>query len=146
MKSHAHVRNPKELLKKERSGINKINDRLAIKITKGVGTMWSAYIFCLLALVSLPAVLTQANVVPKNFFPHWLIAVGLITLVAWIAQTFLQLVLLPVIIVGQNLIQAQNDAKAEVDHDTLTYLATLQDEQMSELKGITEILKAIKNK
>ena len=42
--------------------------------------------------------------------------------------------------VGQNVIQAQNEAKADTDHKTLTYLATLQDEQMAELKNQTEIL------
>jgi hypothetical protein len=143
MQHHKHVKHPKELLKKDRSKINKFNDALALQITTGVGTMWSAYIFCILALASLPAVLTQTGIVPKDFFPSWLVAVGLIALVAWIAQTFLQLVLLPVIIVGQNLIQSQNDAKAEVDHETLTYLATLQDEQMKELEGIKRILSAL---
>jgi len=42
--------------------------------------------------------------------------------------------------VGQNVIQTQNESKAETDHKTLTYLATLQDEQMKELKNQTEIL------
>jgi ferritin len=41
--------------------------------------------------------------------------------------------------------QAQNEAKAEVDHQTLTYLAKLQDEQMTELKSIAESLRKLKN-
>ena len=45
--------------------------------------------------------------------------------VTYIAQTVLQLVLLPIIMVGQNVIQSQNEAKADADHHTLTYLATL---------------------
>jgi ferritin len=52
-------------------------------------------------------------------------------------------VLLPIIMVGQNVIQSQNEAKADVDHKTLTYLATLQDEQMQELKNQTEILRRL---
>ncbi|MGB7595672.1 MAG: hypothetical protein WBL80_08950, partial [Erysipelotrichaceae bacterium] len=60
--------------------------------------------------------------------------------ITYIAQTVLQLVLLPIIMVGQNVIQSQNEAKADTDHRTLTYLATLQDEQMKELKTQTEIL------
>ena len=60
--------------------------------------------------------------------------------VTYIAQTVLQLVLLPIIMVGQNVIQSQNEAKADTDHKTLTYLATLQDEQMQELKNQTDIL------
>ena len=63
--------------------------------------------------------------------------------VTYIAQTVLQLILLPIIMVGQNVIQAQNESKANVDHKTLTYLATLQDEQMQELKNQSEMLKKL---
>jgi len=52
----------------------------------------------------------------------------------------LQLVLLPIIMVGQNVIQSQNESKADADHKTLTYLAVLQDEQMQELKNQTAML------
>jgi hypothetical protein len=140
---HPEVVHP-NMLKKEEQGISKFNTSLALKITNGVGSMWTAYIFSILALVSLPAILTQGHFVPAGTFPKWLISVSLIALVAWIAQTFIQLVLLPIIMVGQNVIQAQNDAKANVDHHTLTYLATLQDQQMTELKGITKILEILK--
>lgn len=64
------------------------NDWLAKKITDGVATMWCAYLFALLALISLPAAIKTHDVV---------------TIVAWVAQTFLQLVLLSIIMVGQNL-------------------------------------------
>lgn len=67
------------------------NEWLAYQITKRVGTMGAAYLFALLALVELPAALSTKSV---------------IVIISWLAQTFLQLVLLPVIIVGQNL-QAQ---------------------------------------
>jgi len=53
--------------------------------------------------------------------------------------------ILPALQRSQNKSQAQNDAKAEVDHQTLTYLAELQDEQMTELKSIREILHNLKN-
>ena len=137
---------PKELLKKEETGITKFNTWLAIKITNSVGTMWTAYIFTLLALVSLPAILTQGHIVSASTFPKWLISVSLIALVAWIAQTFIQLVLLPIIMVGQNVIQAQNDAKAEADHQNLTKLVQLQEEQITELKNQSEILEILKSK
>lgn len=140
---HPEVVHPSRL-KKEQQGLVKFNTDLALKITNGVGSMWTAYLFSLLALVSLPAILTQGNFVPAHTFPKWLISVSLIALIAWVAQTFIQLVLLPIIMVGQNVIQAQNDAKANVDHHTLTYLATLQDQQMTELKGITKILEILK--
>jgi hypothetical protein len=86
------------------------NKHVAIKITDFVGSMTCAWIFSVLALVSLPAVLTTAF--GLAIFPHWLVAVGLIALIAWIAQTFLQLVLLSVIMVGQNVQQIASDARA----------------------------------
>jgi hypothetical protein len=92
------------------SAYSRFNKRVAIKVTGGVGSMTCAWIFSLLALVSLPAVMTEAF--NLHFFPHWLITVGLIALVAWIAQTFLQLVLLSVIMVGQNVQQEASDARS----------------------------------
>jgi hypothetical protein len=146
LKPHPHVIDPKDLLKTEEVGLTKFNTALALKITNTVGSMWTAYVFTILALVSLPAILTEANFVKAGTFPHWLISVGLIALVAWIAQTFLQLVLLPIIMVGQNVIQGQQAAKAEADHVTLTYLANLQDEQMIELKNQGKILDLLQKK
>jgi hypothetical protein len=84
--------------------VGRFNTWLAVQITKTVGTMWIAYLFAAIALISLPAAIQSGNV---------------IVIVAWIAQTFFQLVLLPIIIVGQNVIQATNDARAEADHETL---------------------------
>jgi cobalamin biosynthesis protein CobD/CbiB len=128
LKKHPHVVHPKELIIKELKGISKFNYRLAVKITNGVGTMWCAYAFLLLDLLMLPPVIKSNDVIV------W---------VTYIAQTVLQLVLLPIIMVGQNVIQAQNESKAETDHNTLTYLATLQDEQMQELKNQTAILEKL---
>jgi len=88
----------------------RLNKALAVKITGWVGSMSCAWIFCLLALASLPAVLTQAF--HLNVFPSWLISVGLIALVAWIAQTFLQLVLLSIILVGSNVSAEASDARS----------------------------------
>jgi hypothetical protein len=127
-KAHPSVTHPKELLVKELKGLQKLNFKLAVAITNSVGTMWCAYAFLALDLVMLPPVIAAHSVMV------W---------VQYIAQTLLQLVLLPIIMVGQNVIQSQNEAKADTDHRTLTYLATLQDEQMLELKNQTEILKRI---
>ncbi len=134
LRPNDNVVHPKKLLKKELKGVGKFNDKVAVKITKGVGTMWTGYLFALLSLFSLPAIL-HLVFSKLTIFPHWLISASLIALVAWISQNFLQLVLLPIIMVGQNVIQSQQDAKAESDHKTLTYLANLQDEQMTELRN-----------
>jgi hypothetical protein len=124
-KKHPHVIHPKELLNDELKGISKFNYWLAVKITNSVGTMWCAYTFLIIDLFMLPPVIKANSVM------IW---------VTYIAQTVLQLVLLPIIMVGQNVIQSQNEAKADTDHRTLTYLAILQDDQMKELKNQTEIL------
>ena len=124
-KKHPYVTHPKEILKTEVKTVFKLNDWLAVRITNAVGTMWCAYAFLILDLFMLPPVIKAASAMV------W---------VTYIAQTVLQLILLPIIMVGQNVIQSQNEAKADTDHKTLTYLATLQDEQMQELKLQTEML------
>jgi hypothetical protein len=74
-----------------------LNQRIGLAITNGVGTMWAAYAFFALTLVSLPAAIASGNA---------------IVIISWIAQTFLQLVLLPIIIVGQNIQAKAADARA----------------------------------
>ena len=140
LEPNENVIHPEAILKQDLRGFTKFNVRLAVRITETVGSMWTAYIFALLSLFSLPAILTLVFPSLAHFFPHWIVSASLIALIAWVSQNFLQLVLLPVIMVGQNVIQSQQDAKAQVDHKTLTYLANLQDEQMTELKNQSEIL------
>jgi len=81
--------------------INDFNIKLAAKITSGVSTMWCAYAFALIALISLPAALKSGD---------------LIVIVAWVAQTFLQLVLLSIIMVGQNVSAAAVEQKINETH------------------------------
>jgi hypothetical protein len=64
--------------------------------------MWAAYIFFALTLISLPAVLMNGD---------------LVLIVAWVAQTFLQLVLLPIIIVGQNIQAAAAERRAVMTYE-----------------------------
>ena len=118
----------------------RVNKKVALGVTGFVGSMTAAWIFCLLALLSLPAVLTQAF--SLHFFPHWLVAVGLIALVAWIAQTFLQLVLLSVIMVGQNVQQAASDARAEKQFDDTERIVDALD--LKTEGGLAEVLAAVK--
>ena len=61
-KGHPNVTHPKELIKKEFSGIFKFNYWIALKITNGVGTMWCAYAFFVLDLFMLPPVIKAASV------------------------------------------------------------------------------------
>jgi len=91
------------------SVLGRLNTWVAVKITKSVGSMWCAYLFTVIALISLPSAIKSGDP---------------IVIVSWIAQTFLQLVLLPIIIVGQN-VQA---AASESDHETLLAIHTLTSE------------------
>ncbi len=111
--------------------LGRVNTRLAVGITKAVGSMWCAYIFALLALISLPAAIRSHDPV---------------IIVAWIAQTFLQLVLLPIIIVGQNVQAAASDARAESDHETLLAIHTLTAEVHEIATKQTEILKILEDR
>jgi hypothetical protein len=82
--------------------IGRLNARIGLKITVIVGTMWCAYLFTIIALVSAPSAFKTGNS---------------LIIVAWVAQTFLQLVLLPIIIVGQNVQAAAADARAEATYN-----------------------------
>ena len=69
------------------NAISRFNQKIATKITNAVSTMWCAYIFAAIALISLPAAIKTGDS---------------LVIVAWVAQTFLQLVLLSIIMVGQD--------------------------------------------
>jgi hypothetical protein len=82
--------------------IGRFNAKVGLKITVIVGTMWCAYLFTLIALISAPTAFKSGNS---------------LIIIAWIAQTFLQLVLLPIIIVGQNVQAAAADARSQATYD-----------------------------
>ena len=111
--------------------LGRLNTRIAVTVTKTVGTMWCAYVFALLALISFPAAIQTHDP---------------IIIVAWIAQTFLQLVLLPIIIVGQNVQAAASDARAESDHETLIAIHTLTAEVHTLAERQTKMLKFIEER
>ena len=75
----------------------RLNARFGLRITVIVGTMWCAYVFAAIALISLPSNVHSTQ-----------------NLILWISSSFLQLVLLPIIIVGQN-IQAESADKRSED-------------------------------
>jgi hypothetical protein len=111
--------------------MGRFNAAVAVKITKVVGTMYCAYVFTVVALVALPAAIQQGSAT---------------VLVNWLSSNFLQLVLLPIIIVGQNVISAAQDARAEADHETLTALHEMSIQQIQILNGQNEILELLRQK
>jgi hypothetical protein len=74
-----------------------LNGRIGLLITTLVGTMVCGYVFAIIALISLPSAITSHN---------------LTVIIAWVSSNFLQLVLLPIIIVGQNLQAKATDTRA----------------------------------
>jgi hypothetical protein len=118
-----------DMLPKGDNVFTRFNTWLAVKVTNGVGTMWCAYAFAALALVSLPAAILSRNPV---------------VIVSWISQTFLQLVLLSIIIVGQNVLAAASDKRAEAtyeDADAVLHTALQIQDHLSAQDA--EILKII---
>ena len=111
--------------------LGRLNAAVAVGITKVVGTMYCAYVFTLIALVALPAAIQQGS--PT-------------VLVNWLSSNFLQLVLLPIIIVGQKVISAAQDARAEADHETLTALHQMSIQQIEILNGQNRILDLLRQK
>ena len=105
----------------------RFNDWLAVSITNIVGTMWCAYAFGCLALFSLPAAIRG----------------GTATLVAWIAQTFLQLVLLSIIMVGQKVAAAKSDRQLEQTYRDAEALLKISDEIQTLLKQNTALTEEI---
>jgi len=83
------------------SKMSHFNTKVASKITSGVSTMWCAYIFAAIALISLPAAIRTGDA---------------IVIVAWVAQTFLQLVLLSIIMVGQDVASKSVEQKINETH------------------------------
>lgn len=103
VKAHLHTREAISLhgLRDQIKRVDGINAKIAVFLTNIVGSMWCAYAFAALALFGLPAALKPGG---EGIIP-------------WIAQTFLQLVLLSVIMVGQNVQAEASDARSQLTYD-----------------------------
>jgi hypothetical protein len=124
------------------SKISNINMKIASKITGAVSTMWCAYIFAAIAVISLPAALKTGDP---------------IVIVAWVAQTFLQLVLLSIIMVGQDVASKSVEQKINETHEAslgefelAKEARELANQELAELKIIAaeihQVLKDIEGK
>ena len=117
------------------SSVEGFNNRLGTFITKRVGTMWAAYVFAGLALLSLPSAIATGEVR---------------VIIDWVAQTFLQLVLVSVIMVGQNQLSAKADARAEATYKDATAMlhevAQLQEHMKHQDALIAELTAELKTK
>jgi hypothetical protein len=88
-------------LRAEVKRVDGLNAKVAVFLTNIVGSMWCAYAFAIIAFIGLPAALRPGGE----------------GIISWIAQTFLQLVLLSVIMVGQNVQAETGDLRAQHTYD-----------------------------
>jgi len=112
------------------NALAKFNKSLGAKITSVVGTMWCAYVFAAIALISLPNAIKSGDTV---------------VIIAWIAQTFLQLVLLSIIMVGQSVQSESVEQKINETHEAslgefelAKEARTIANEELKELKAISK--------
>jgi predicted DNA repair protein MutK len=107
------------------------NGRIALVLTTAVGTMWCAYAFALLALIALPQALGE----------------GLFPTIQWVSQTFIQLVMLSVIMVGQNILSRASDKRADETYQdaeaTLHEAQQIQDHLKAQDEAIGTLLDKI---
>ena len=110
------------------------NGRVALILTTVVGTMWCAYAFAALALVALPSALSGGK---------------LLDLIQWISQTFIQLVMLSVIMVGQNILGRASDKRADMTYQdadaTFHESEQIQAHLLDQDKAINTLLDKIAN-
>ena len=102
-------------------------DRVALVITSAVGSMYCALVFAVLALVALPSALDG----------------GPLLIIQWISQTFLQLVLLSVIMVGQKVSAAASDRQALQTYEDAEALLKIQDDVHRLIKINNDLTKEI---
>jgi len=100
-----------------KSAAARFNTRAAVLVTRVVATMYCAYAFCALAFYGLPAALHNG---PAGF-------------VQWASSQFIQLVLLPIILVGSAVLAEASDRMAKRQFDDVEALLHGQSEQAAHL-------------
>ncbi len=122
--------NPREI-KKAVGEVEGFNAKFAVLITRGVGTMACAYVFAGIAFAGLPAALKPGGE----------------GIVSWIAQTFLQLVLLSIIMVGQSVQAVASDARANKEfQDTEIVMDRLDEHTAGGIRTVLDRLDALEEK
>ena len=133
--------------------VSGVNAKTAIIVPAILGSMPFFWFANVLALCSLPAVLTGFdNEVLKHalglesFFPHVILKAAMIALIAWIAQTYIQLVALPVLQVSNNaqMTLAEEHTKTLLDEGAATreHTEAMLDWMNLESKGGAQLILA----
>jgi len=133
VKTHHHIGQAIGLrgLRAEVKRADGVNAKIAVFLTNVVGSMWCAYAFAVIALIGLPAALKPGGE----------------GIIAWIAQTFLQLVLLSVIMVGQNVQSVASDVRSQRTYDdTVQILDRLDIHTEGGLKDLADLIDGLQAK
>jgi hypothetical protein len=134
MEPQNHVPHPKEILarkrlaRKQQSRLLFTNGRVVDWITNHI--LASVILFDIAFIVPLMTITAPSSVK---------ITLGVIS------GSWVQWWALPALQRSQNKTQAQNDAKADADHETLTYLVKMHEKQLSELEKIKDSLNKLSN-
>jgi hypothetical protein len=125
VKTHRHIGQAISIrgLRDDVKRADGVNAKIAVFLTNIVGSMWCAYVFGVIALIGLPPALKPGGE----------------GIIAWIAQTFLQLVLLSVIMVGQNVQSLASDVRSQHTYDdTVLILDRLDIHTQGGLKDLAD--------
>jgi hypothetical protein len=98
----------------------RFNARIALTITVAVGSMTCAYLFAVWAISGIPTALEPGGIGFQN----------------WFAEEFLQLVLLSVIMVGQDVQAKASDKRAEQTYNDVEMLLSELDEIKATLRSL----------
>jgi uncharacterized membrane protein len=96
-----HPHKPKNINQAQKEEQQSFNDRIAVAITRALGSMWAAYLFMILALIGFPGL----NATPFQY-------------VQWVSQTFIQLVALSIIQLGTQILGRKAELQAEEQYNT----------------------------
>lgn len=91
----------KVTIAKAEQALTGFNMKIAVAITNGLGTMVCAYIFAILAIIGFPGFRATST-----------------QYVQWVSQTFIQLVALSVLAVGQQVLSKHGELMAEEQYKT----------------------------
>jgi hypothetical protein len=117
----------------------RFNKRIALLITNNVGTMTCFWLFCVVAVLALPAALVEAHIVSPTI--GIIGEAGFVIVVQWMAQSFIQLVLLPALMVGQNLQNIAADARSAKTFEDVERVLDLLDCRTQ--GGLGDVLAAV---
>lgn len=125
-KSHPHTPRNVNLVHATEQALAGFNTRIAIGLTRAVGTMTCAYVFTLLAIIGFPGF----GATPVQY-------------VQWVSQTLIQLVMLSVIMVGQSLLGRHQELQSDEQYKTTIKSAHDIDQLVQHMEAQDRVLQQI---